>query len=37
LTTCYPFTFVGPAPERYIIQSELKQKLDESAPDEQGG
>jgi sortase A len=37
LTTCYPFTFVGPAPERYIIQSELKQKLDESAPNEQGG
>ncbi len=23
LTTCYPFTYVGPAPERYIIEAEL--------------
>lgn len=33
LTTCYPFTYIGPAPERYIIESELKQKL----TNEQGG
>jgi sortase A len=26
LTTCYPFSFVGPAPKRYIIQSELKSR-----------
>jgi sortase A len=23
LTTCYPFNFIGPAPQRYIIQSVL--------------
>ncbi|WP_053218420.1 class D sortase [Virgibacillus senegalensis] len=23
LTTCYPFDFIGPAPDRYIIQAEL--------------
>ncbi|PSL43264.1 sortase A [Salsuginibacillus halophilus] len=23
LTTCYPFTYVGPAPDRYIIEAEL--------------
>ncbi|PFG15353.1 sortase A [Bacillus sp. es.036] len=23
LTTCYPFNFIGSAPERYVIQSEL--------------
>ncbi|MCH5586247.1 class D sortase [Shimazuella sp. AN120528] len=23
LTTCYPFNWIGPAPQRYIIQSEL--------------
>ena len=28
LTTCYPFTYVGTAPQRYIIQSELKRKVD---------
>lgn len=22
LTTCYPFTFIGPAPQRYIIEAE---------------
>lgn len=27
LTTCYPFTYVGPAPDRYIIQSRLKEKV----------
>lgn len=27
LTTCYPFTYVGPAPDRYIIQSRLKGKV----------
>ncbi|MCM3654293.1 class D sortase [Metabacillus litoralis] len=26
LTTCYPFDFIGPAPQRYIIQSELVDK-----------
>lgn len=26
LSTCYPFTFIGPAPKRYIIQAELKEK-----------
>ncbi|MGM0873278.1 MAG: class D sortase [Bacillota bacterium] len=23
LTTCYPFTFIGPAPQRFIIEAEL--------------
>jgi len=23
LVTCYPFYFVGPAPERFIVRSEL--------------
>ncbi|PMC35293.1 class D sortase [Bacillus sp. UMB0899] len=23
LTTCYPFTFIGPAPQRYIIEAQL--------------
>lgn len=27
LTTCYPFTFIGPAPERYVIQAELIKRL----------
>ncbi|WP_299089346.1 class D sortase [uncultured Metabacillus sp.] len=26
LTTCYPFTFIGPAPQRYIIEAELIKK-----------
>ena len=26
LTTCYPFDFIGPAPQRYIIQSEMVDK-----------
>ncbi len=28
LTTCYPFTYVGPAPERYIIQAEHMKKVE---------
>lgn len=24
LTTCYPFHYVGPAPDRYIVQAELE-------------
>nr|WP_221434322.1 class D sortase [Geomicrobium halophilum] len=28
LTTCYPLDYIGNAPERYIIQSELVQVLD---------
>jgi sortase A len=27
LTTCYPFTFIGPAPDRYVVQSELIKRL----------
>jgi len=27
LTTCYPFSYIGPAPDRYIIQSRLKEKV----------
>lgn len=27
LTTCYPFHIIGPAPQRYIIQAELKQRI----------
>jgi sortase A len=23
LTTCYPFTYIGPAPQRYIVEAEL--------------
>lgn len=26
LTTCYPFTYIGPAPQRYIIEAELIKK-----------
>ncbi|WP_181350363.1 class D sortase [Thalassobacillus sp. CUG 92003] len=26
LTTCYPFDFIGPAPDRYIVESELVSK-----------
>jgi sortase A len=37
LTTCYPFTYIGPAPERYIIQSELKEKIDGSSVTTRGG
>lgn len=36
LTTCYPFSYIGPAPERYIIQSELKEKVTKTVS-EQGG
>ncbi|MBA4603774.1 class D sortase [Thermoactinomyces sp. AMNI-1] len=28
LTTCYPFTYVGPAPERYIIQAEQMKRIE---------
>ncbi|MBF0705080.1 MULTISPECIES: class D sortase [Bacillales] len=28
LTTCYPFEFIGHAPERYVIQSELVNVMD---------
>jgi sortase A len=28
LVTCYPFYFVGPAPNRYIIEASLKQSID---------
>lgn len=27
LTTCYPFSYIGPAPKRYIIQAQLKEKI----------
>lgn len=27
LTTCYPFNYIGPAPQRYILQAELKQRI----------
>ena len=30
LTTCYPFDFIGHAPNRYIIQSELVNVMDMS-------
>ncbi|WP_226668353.1 class D sortase [Metabacillus litoralis] len=26
LTTCYPFNFIGPAPQRYIVEAELIKK-----------
>ncbi|MCV9886461.1 class D sortase [Metabacillus halosaccharovorans] len=26
LTTCYPFTYIGPAPQRYIIEAQLLTK-----------
>lgn len=28
LTTCYPFDYIGPAPDRYIIQADLVDKGD---------
>lgn len=37
LTTCYPFSYLGPAPKRYIIQSVLKERISESSWKEQGG
>ncbi len=27
LTTCYPFYYIGPAPQRYIIQATLKERI----------
>ncbi|MBA4493649.1 class D sortase [Paenactinomyces guangxiensis] len=36
LTTCYPFSYIGPAPERYIIHSELKEKINETSRTAQG-
>lgn len=32
LTTCYPFTYIGPAPQRYIIEAQLltKPKVEQS-------
>lgn len=27
VTTCYPFRYIGPAPQRYIMQAELKQRI----------
>jgi sortase A len=27
LVTCYPFYYVGPAPQRFIVQAELIQEL----------
>jgi len=30
LVTCYPFYFVGPAPQRYIVRCSLKQRLKDS-------
>jgi len=32
LVTCYPFYFVGSAPQRYIVQASLK-NADEKNPD----
>ncbi|TCS96962.1 class D sortase [Hazenella coriacea] len=38
LTTCYPFSYIGPAPQRYIIQSSLKKRTTEPfSLNEQGG
>jgi sortase A len=37
LTTCYPFSYVGPAPERYIIQAVLQAKINKPAVFEKGG
>lgn len=28
LTTCYPFSYIGPSPQRYIIQAELAKVTD---------
>lgn len=30
LTTCYPFSYIGPAPERYIIEAHLMNRLTNS-------
>lgn len=30
LTTCYPFSYIGPAPERYIIEAHLTNRLTNS-------
>jgi len=38
LTTCYPFSYVGPAPERYIIQAVLtRHETNGSSKPGQGG
>jgi sortase A len=34
LVTCYPFTFIGHAPHRYIIQAELVDQVARGGPDE---
>jgi sortase A len=31
LTTCYPFTYFGPAPRRYIIRAEWKERIVDSS------
>jgi sortase A len=27
LITCYPFSFVGPAPQRYVVRAALRQRM----------
>jgi len=37
LVTCYPFAFVGPAPERFVVRAKLVEVVDDSsAIDDQG-
>ncbi|NLP51904.1 class D sortase [Bacillus sp. RO1] len=31
ITTCYPFTFIGRAPERYVLEAEFIGRVDEEA------
>jgi sortase A len=31
ITTCYPFTFIGRAPERYVLEAEFIGRVDEAA------
>ncbi|KPB05838.1 hypothetical protein AAV98_05165 [Bacillus sp. CHD6a] len=31
ITTCYPFTFIGSAPERYVVEAEFIGRVDEEA------
>ncbi|MGE5235984.1 MAG: class D sortase [Acidobacteriota bacterium] len=33
LLTCYPFAYIGPAPERFVVHAVLTHAADESSPD----
>jgi sortase A len=32
LVTCYPFSYIGPAPKRFVVHAQLKQEVENSQP-----